>query len=324
MVLTLFGVAIFNAVVVSISGHGMMLDPPNRSSLWRYNSSFPKNYDDNQNFCGGFATQWDVNQGKCGICGDAFGDPIPRANENTGTYGLGFVVKSYAPGSVIDIGIKLTANHLGKFSYSLCKLDDSSQPETENCFVNLYSESGEQWFPVYSGQFLITNRVKLPAQFTCDHCVLRWYYRTGNRWGECEDGSGALGKSVEDYKLSVIVGNCKTPPCRLKKGRLVLLEFKFTPDRPVKTLTNIVHAQIGAIPFPFIGVDSTPATDYIFESDGKTKASFPLTPGQEYIYKNPLKVLEIYPVIKVDVHWELQADDGNPVSCFEVGATIVN
>lgn len=37
-----------------ISGHGMMMDPINRSSIWRVNESFPHNYEDNQNFCGGF------------------------------------------------------------------------------------------------------------------------------------------------------------------------------------------------------------------------------------------------------------------------------
>lgn len=37
-----------------VSGHGMMLDPSNRASLWRTNSSLPTNYEDNQYNCGGF------------------------------------------------------------------------------------------------------------------------------------------------------------------------------------------------------------------------------------------------------------------------------
>lgn len=36
------------------AGHGMLVDPPNRSSLWRFDPSFPVNWDDNQNYCGGF------------------------------------------------------------------------------------------------------------------------------------------------------------------------------------------------------------------------------------------------------------------------------
>lgn len=33
--------------------HGMMLDPPNRSSMWRFDSTAPVNNDDNQLYCGG-------------------------------------------------------------------------------------------------------------------------------------------------------------------------------------------------------------------------------------------------------------------------------
>lgn len=40
-------------VVLEVSGHGMMLDPPNRSSLWRFDDEAPINYNDNENFCGG-------------------------------------------------------------------------------------------------------------------------------------------------------------------------------------------------------------------------------------------------------------------------------
>jgi hypothetical protein len=46
---------VFCLLVEKISGHGMMLEPPNRSSLWRFDPTAPPNYDDNQNFCGGVA-----------------------------------------------------------------------------------------------------------------------------------------------------------------------------------------------------------------------------------------------------------------------------
>lgn len=52
LVLMVFGV--FAQLVSEVFGHGMVLDPPNRSSLWRFNDSLPANYNDNQNFCGGF------------------------------------------------------------------------------------------------------------------------------------------------------------------------------------------------------------------------------------------------------------------------------
>lgn len=129
-------VLLFGCVVVGVLGHGMMLDPPNRSSLWRYNSSFPINYNDNENFCGGFGVrllpfvrdvkckasshlqvQYYQNGGKCGLCGDNYADPQPRKNENTGKYGLGYIVKTYNAGNVIDVSVLLTANHLGYFQF---------------------------------------------------------------------------------------------------------------------------------------------------------------------------------------------------------------
>lgn len=36
-----------------IDAHGMMLNPPSRSSRWRYDGSAPQNWNDNELFCGG-------------------------------------------------------------------------------------------------------------------------------------------------------------------------------------------------------------------------------------------------------------------------------
>ena len=132
------------------------------------------------------------------------------------------------------------------------------------------------------------------------------------------------GKPLDDYKLTVKVGNCKTASCRLRKGRLIVAEFKFTSDRNVKSLVNEVTALIVGLPFPFVGVDQTSACDNLFESDGKTKAECKLVAGQEYIYRHPIKILDIYPQIKTKVHWALKADDGNYVMCFELPASIVS
>jgi Niemann-Pick C2 protein len=62
----------------------------------------------------------------------------------------------------------------------------------------------------------------------------------------------------------------------------------------VPSLKNNVHAKIVGVPFPFIGVDGTDACPEIFLPDG-SKAGCPLKAGQEYVYKNSFKVLEIYP-----------------------------
>ena len=45
------------ATVYHVSGHGKLMEPPNRSSLWRFPEfaeyNPPANYNDNENYCGG-------------------------------------------------------------------------------------------------------------------------------------------------------------------------------------------------------------------------------------------------------------------------------
>ena len=38
----------------SVSGHGRLIEPPSRSSMWRYGYDTEPNYQDNQLYCGGF------------------------------------------------------------------------------------------------------------------------------------------------------------------------------------------------------------------------------------------------------------------------------
>ncbi|KAF2889920.1 hypothetical protein ILUMI_16253, partial [Ignelater luminosus] len=137
--------------------------------------------------------QWSEHGGNCGSCGDNYGDSVPRKNENTGTYGLGYVVTQYKSGSVINITTLLTANHRGTFTYSLCVLKDFTQPETEECFVNLPYLDGSYGFKIEPSAYYVLNSVVLPPGVTCERCVLRWHYKTGNSWGTCNDGSGAIG-----------------------------------------------------------------------------------------------------------------------------------
>ena len=59
-----------------MSGHARLLEPPSRSSMWRMGYPTPPDYQDNEGFCGGYQMQWEVNGGKCGVCGDAFNAPV--------------------------------------------------------------------------------------------------------------------------------------------------------------------------------------------------------------------------------------------------------
>ena len=44
----------FATLITFALGHGRLISPPGRSSMWRYGYNTPTNYDDNQMFCGGF------------------------------------------------------------------------------------------------------------------------------------------------------------------------------------------------------------------------------------------------------------------------------
>lgn len=50
--------------VVYVQAHGMLMDPPNRASLFRLGYNSPQDFDDAGANCGGFARQHVINGGK--------------------------------------------------------------------------------------------------------------------------------------------------------------------------------------------------------------------------------------------------------------------
>jgi len=194
----LFAVTLVTVInLQEIYGHGMMLDPINRSSAWRKGFPVEPNYTDNEHFCGGRTIHHMKNGGKCGECGDNYALPRPRPNENGGIYGTGVIVQKYKAGSTIDVSVRLTASHMGHFEFSLCPLKTEKELETDKCFeqhrLPLADGSGYN-FPIrtYGSKDYVVKLV-LPKDVTCKHCVLRWHYRTGNSWGTCEDGKQGMG-----------------------------------------------------------------------------------------------------------------------------------
>ncbi|XP_046658019.1 uncharacterized protein LOC124352541 [Daphnia pulicaria] len=194
VLVVLLVVAIAPTLVV---GHGMMLSPPQRSSMFRLGFKVPPNYNDNGLNCGGFGVQYnDINKGRCGECGDEWSLPRPRPNDEGGQYGTGIKGKTYYQGSIIDITVNISSNHKGYFEFRLCPKSSASELVTQECLnANLLkmtddttrfylpSQESKPYFP----------RVKLPAGLICENCVLQWLYNTGNSWGVCANGTGALG-----------------------------------------------------------------------------------------------------------------------------------
>ncbi|KAM8706034.1 hypothetical protein ACLKA7_010340 [Drosophila subpalustris] len=163
-----------------IDGHGMMLSPAGRSSRWRYDSTAPKNYDDNGLYCGGLWKQTE-NGGLCGLCGDDYSLSQPRPNEHGGKYGQGVIVNSYIGVKTIEVNVLITANHLGYFTFDLCNLDEAVT-ETEECFNKypLNFVQGNSQLHIGTTHGSINQTLQLPSGLTCKHCVLRWTYTAGN------------------------------------------------------------------------------------------------------------------------------------------------
>ncbi|GIY73092.1 chitin-binding type-4 domain-containing protein [Caerostris darwini] len=148
-----------------VSGHGRLIEPPSRSSMWRFGFKTKPNYNDNELFCGGYTVHWQRNGGKCGVCGDSWDMPKPRPNEAGGIYGRGIIVRSYKPGQVIKSTVEITANHRGFFEFKLCPHNDPSTEVTQDCLDS---------YPYNS-------------------LMVTWTYTAGNNWGRCDNGTSKVG-----------------------------------------------------------------------------------------------------------------------------------
>eukprot|EP00092_Neocalanus_flemingeri_P005351 GFUD01005765.1.p1 GENE.GFUD01005765.1~~GFUD01005765.1.p1 ORF type:complete len:328 (-),score=66.88 GFUD01005765.1:130-1092(-) len=181
------------------SGHARLLEPPSRSSMWRMGYPTPPDYQDNEGFCGGYQVQWGVNGGKCGVCGDAYNDPVKEHEAPGGRFATGIIVREYQPGDTMDITVDVTANHQGYFTFRLCPVQTANTDPGQECF-----ERPDHLLSVIttnSDHFLLPDKltrkyqvtVQLPSHIECEHCILQWTYTCGNNWGRCPDGVGRVG-----------------------------------------------------------------------------------------------------------------------------------
>ncbi|XP_056017727.1 uncharacterized protein LOC125679999 [Ostrea edulis] len=186
-------ILLFLVLVPAVMGHGYLQEPPSRSSMWRLGFSTPRNYNDNQLFCGGFARQWDRNGGKCGVCGDPW-DGV-RENEAGGRYAKGIISRRYTEGQIIDVKVKITASHLGYFEFRLCPNNNVHKPATQACLNQyvLHQPSGSVRFMEQGRPRVYSLKLKLPTGLTCSQCVLQWKYNTGNSYGMSSDGRTCKG-----------------------------------------------------------------------------------------------------------------------------------
>lgn len=140
-------------------------------------------------------------EGRNGICGDPYTDPMPRNHEAGGKYWTGTPAAVYLEGQTMEIDITVTTNHNGRFQFRICKIDGVSKKAerkqlTEECLdehvlvqadVPGAQQPGEQYFYTTPGDpmyYEYKMYYQLPEGLTCDgedsKCVIQWYWVTGN------------------------------------------------------------------------------------------------------------------------------------------------
>ncbi|XP_059162986.1 uncharacterized protein LOC131946310 [Physella acuta] len=187
---------VLSLLTFRVEGHGRLMDPPARNSMWRLGFANPVNYNDNELYCGGRMTQWARNNGKCGVCGDAHHGK--REHEAGGKYANGIIAREYKQGDVIDVTVHITANHKGFFEFRICPVQDPKVEVTQECLDKNLLEKADGNGTRYmlldgqSNQFFNVS-LRLPADLTCKQCVIQWKYRTGNTWDKDETGKFCVG-----------------------------------------------------------------------------------------------------------------------------------
>ncbi|XP_060075035.1 uncharacterized protein LOC132554743 [Ylistrum balloti] len=189
-------------------GHGRLLEPPSRSSMWRSMKNgarefpdAPINYNDNQLFCGG-RINFIYQRQQCGICGDPYQGP--RNNEAGGRYAQGIIGRHYTSGQTIDINVEITANHLGYFEFRLCPNNNVNKAATQECLdqhlLRLENADGTRYY-LGGKRGAVNLRAILPQGLTCSQCVLQWRWNTGNSYGYAPNGTYCIGCGLQEMFL---------------------------------------------------------------------------------------------------------------------------
>ena len=129
-----------------------------------------------------FQTQWESNEGKCGICGDPWQGP--RENEAGGKYALGIITRQYKTNSQIPVVVQITAPHRGWFEFRVCKNNNVKKPATKSCLdkhlLTILNGTGTRYHVTFDYPMDYKLIVQLPQGLTCNQYVFQWKYNAGN------------------------------------------------------------------------------------------------------------------------------------------------
>ncbi|KAK3713146.1 hypothetical protein QZH41_010058 [Actinostola sp. cb2023] len=185
-----------------VLGHGYILDPAARNACWQ--KGFPQSCGEewtmDEKNCGAFSTQWKKNGGKCGVCGDAYHLKIQKY-VYPGSHATGTITKTYDEGQEIELDLMITVTHKGWSEFRVG--DIGARPITQDKLRYLLPISGSggetRWYhnKYVKGKGSYKIKLQLPAGLTCKHCVLQWWWKTGNSWG-CDDEGCGLGHGEQE------------------------------------------------------------------------------------------------------------------------------
>ncbi|XP_023723964.1 uncharacterized protein LOC111873457 [Cryptotermes secundus] len=244
-----------------VSGHGRLMNPPARNSMWRFGFPNPVNYNDNELFCGGHAVQWEQNQGRCGLCGDPWHLTEPRPHEAGGQFAKGIISRHYTSGQDIDVEVELTANHWGRFEMFLCPNNNPKYEATQSCFDRfpLYVSGTKDMafhIPLESKKKAVFRyKVRLPPYITCTQCVIQWTYYTGNMWGTCTNGTEGLGCGrPETFRncadVTIVTSTAGLPPIFIGQQDNPFLLY-YRDFRSPSLVSPLIIRQQVCLPTPF-------------------------------------------------------------------------
>ncbi|XP_033725809.1 mucin-3A-like [Pecten maximus] len=196
----LYGVLVFQTILHLSTGRGKMVEPPQRSSLWRHEEWYGKpmvatNTDDGGLNCGGYWKLHEVNHHRCGLCGDAF-DNKDRPNEAGGRFSQGYIARTYYhdKNKLIDVTVDIKANIGGYFEFRLCPNNDIHKKITQECLDKNHLVINGYGYRFYVERDSVYDlQLKIPEDLTCTQCVLQWKWKGSHYWGMCDDGYGGIG-----------------------------------------------------------------------------------------------------------------------------------
>ncbi|KAF0696077.1 hypothetical protein As57867_013109, partial [Aphanomyces stellatus] len=203
---THFHAAALATAMSLVDAHGRLVYPPHRGYIGKlpdFKGLVPIDYSDNGLNAGGID---ETKSGKHGVCGDPYKGA--RDHESGGIYGTFPTLGAKAigaclvPGSTVDLTVQVTANHMGYFTFGLCKLNGKTDKETEECFELLAQPNGQVQWPVPKGNDFFNMSYTLPSTIECigdSHCVLRWWYMGGNNPGVGVDGQEQFWNCADVY-----------------------------------------------------------------------------------------------------------------------------